>query len=347
MSFFMFRRKKKAPATPEVSKRTMHQFDSCGDFAVITCHFNWAGFNRPAQNALRFCRMMKMLGIPVYGVEAVLGEQQPKFDKDKNWLVVKAKEKHIMFQKERMLNMAERLVPSHFTKLAWVDADVMFSNQDWHKLTSVLLDHFLFVQPFEMSSWTDVDGREIFRKPSTLRMRGGLPALSHPGFAMAARRSLWTDHGGLFDRLIVGNGDMGIASAILGCEVPPTQKYSKALMDFYLPWYNGIKESAKTDGYAFTRGVLYHEWHGSIADRQYLKRNEALMKLDPQKHLSIDNNGLLAWTDKAPQDLVSYVKDYFMSRKEDGGGAVSDATLFGAQVIKNKQPQYGYGTATS
>jgi hypothetical protein len=289
-----------------------------GDLAVITCHFNWGGFSRPSQNLHRFIRYMKSLGVPVFGVEAILPGQTAHTSNMSGWKQITADpDTQIMFQKERLLNLAEKMVPARFVKIAWLDADVMFSNIRWADETSALLDHMPFVQPFELAVWTEFDGREIMRKPSTLRMKGGMPLHSHPGFAMAARRSLWTECGGLFDKLIVGNGDTGIATAILNTDLPATQTYSPELMAEYMRWRSLV--SMKAGGnYGWTRGNIYHEWHGTLANRKYAERNTVLQKVVPLHHLWTAANGLLTWKENAPKEVVEYVRGYFMDRQEDG-----------------------------
>lgn len=329
----MLRRHTQIRHMPRPSQITETQSLGSGDFAVITCHFNWANFVRPKQNLHRFIRHIRSLGIPLFGVEAVLPGQKPQTAGITGWQQIVADNDQILFQKECLLNLAEKLVPEKFTKLAWVDCDVQFGNTKWGDETSILLDHFAFVQPFETAAWTNIDGTELFRKPSTLRIKGGLPANSHPGFAMAARRSLWKDLGGLYQNLVVGNGDMGIAAAILGQEIPPTQQYSEPLHRHYSAWHQGVMNFVNEKGYAYTRGTLWHDWHGSMKDRRYLERNMILSQMDPNRDLVVCENGLLAWTKEAPDSLVDYVRDYFTNRKEDGGGSEPDAVISGG--IKN------------
>jgi hypothetical protein len=288
------------------------------DLAVITCHFNWAGFIRPAQNLNRFIRQLKSMGIPLYGAEAVLPGQESRTAGMRNWVQVMADPEHqIMFQKEALLNLAEKIVPEEYKKVAWVDADLLFSNQRWAEETSLLLNHFPVVQPFETAVWTEIDGKETFRKPSTLRVGGALPMRSHPGFAMAARRDIFREIGGLYDRLIVGSGDMAAAVAILNTSMPATQTYSKELMADFTPWKKRV--AAHTQGkYSWTPGMVWHEWHGDRALRQYADRHQISAALKPQEHLTLAKNGLLSWTDAAPQEMREYVANYFVSRQEDG-----------------------------
>jgi hypothetical protein len=289
-----------------------------GELAVITCHFNWAKFVRPVQNLHRFLRQMKSMGIPTYGAEAYLPGQTPQTSGMPGWIQVEADPAHqIMFQKEALLNLAEQRVPDHFQKIAWLDADLMFSNQRWAEDTALLLNHFPVVQPFETAIWTDMDGREAFRKPSTMRVGGALPMRSHPGFAMAARRSIFKDIGGLYDRLIVGSGDMAAAVAILNTTMPTSQTYSDALMTDWTKWKDKLVSLAQGQ-FGWTPGMVWHEWHGDRALRQYSDRHKISALLDPRKHLTLASNGLLSWTGSATVDMRDYVANYFVSRQEDG-----------------------------
>lgn len=267
---------------------------------------------------MRFIRQMRSSGVPVFGVEAVLPNQTPATVGISGWRQVTANpDSQMLFQKECMLNMAEKLVPESFRKIAWLDADIMFSNQNWHSETSLLLDHFAFVQPFGQAVWTDMDGSELFRKPSTMRVKGGLPMHSHPGFAMAARRAFWRELGGLFEHLIVGNGDVGIATAILDKQLPSTQTYSDELLSHYQAWRTKVTAFAKRGGFSFTRGIIWHEWHGSLQNRRYVERNKSLLNMRPD-YVVHGSNGLLEWNGSAPQGLKDYVKEYFSLRDEDG-----------------------------
>lgn len=302
---------------PKLPKSHKPDDSAQGDLAVITCHFNWAGFSRPKQNLLRFIRQMRAARIPVYGVEAYLPGCNPVTKNFHGWKQVEADpDSQVMFQKERMLNMAERLVPESFTKIAWLDADIFFGNKDWHVETSVLLEHFGFVQPFETAVWTDMDGAELFRKPSTLRLKGGLPLHSHPGFAMAATRDFWVHAGGLFEHLIVGNGDVGVVTAILDKSLPSTQTYSPQLFARYVEWNTKVAAFAKRKGFRFTKGTIWHEWHGSLANRKYIERNRLLLEFLPE-YAAHGDNGLMTWQPGTPRELIENVRAYFFNRQED------------------------------
>src|SRR5580698_4618293 len=103
--------------------------------ALITCHFNFVGYNRPRQNLHRFMLQMRSFGYPLYGVEAYLPEQEPFTRGWKGWKQIKIGNDQILFQKEALLNVAETLVPAEYDKIAWVDADIWFENLKWFEMT--------------------------------------------------------------------------------------------------------------------------------------------------------------------------------------------------------------------
>jgi len=290
------------------------------DIAVITCHFNWNGFVRPVQNLNRFLRQMDAAGISVYGIEAQL-EGREFATTSPNWKRIRATENNVMFQKEALLNLAETLVPPQFTKVVWIDADLYFTNPDWLRITSQLLDAFRVVQPFSMAWWTRRDGTiERGKPPASLvgidqRWRG------HPGFAWAAQRSLWSECGGLYIKTPVGHGDTVFASSVLGTDfVRENGSYYGigANTTAFKAWKAKLAEwsGAKV---GTTPGQIYHEWHGEMQDRRYKERSSIIDGIfDSEKHVSLDSQGLLAWTKEAPASMKQQVLEYFRERKEDG-----------------------------
>lgn len=124
--------------------------------------------------------------------------------------------------KERLLNLAIERLPPHVTKVAWVDADTLFTNPAWAQKTSALLDTWPVVQPFAMEE-------PLPRNKFTAQGRGH-PGFAHQqccnsparhsvhgasGLAWAGRRKLLQRHG-LYDTAILGSGDELWTHAISG-----------------------------------------------------------------------------------------------------------------------------------
>lgn len=298
--------------------------DVTAPLTVITCHFNWQGYERPRQHLHRFLRQMQALQVPVYGVEAVLPGQVPQTQTMSGWCqVVADQQRQILFQKEALLNLAEKLLPDHVDKIAFIDADVWMSNPHWVRETALLLDHFPMVQPFGQALWTGREGAIIRQAESVASRRQIIATGAHPGFGMAARRELWRSCGGLYPWMILGGGDMAIAAAALNLK--PVQENIglctavtfAADSELFAPWYEAV--ARWTGGrIASTPGDCVHEWHGERKHRAYAQRHELLPGLISNRHLRIASNGLIEWTEEAPDSFIKAAQDYFARRREDG-----------------------------
>ena len=158
------------------------------DLAVITCHYNWYNYNRPKYNLNRFLRQMEAMSIPVYGAEASLDGDFVTKDNN-NWVHVKVKECNICWQKEALLNLAETIVPKQYTKIAWIDHDLFFTNLNWYNDTSKALDEFNLVQLFEDAYLTDIKGNVERHAYSFFSARGlNLQYIKHK------KLSCWVDN---------------------------------------------------------------------------------------------------------------------------------------------------------
>ena len=93
--------------------------------AVITCHFNFSDFNNPINNLHQFIGKMTSDNVPVFGVELLLPNQQSQTLRYKNWVqILVDPNKNIFWQKECLLNIAEKLVPDEYDLIAWIDSDI-------------------------------------------------------------------------------------------------------------------------------------------------------------------------------------------------------------------------------
>lgn len=220
-----------------------------------------------------------------------------------------------MWQKEAALNVAAHMLPSGVTAVAWVDADVWFSNPEWVKDTLRQLDKREVVQLFRKSYWTDESGGVESTKPSVAVWPLTQQWISHPGFAWAMRRDLWDRAGGLYPFALSGGGD-----SIMAVSFQNSKKWDHLWnhigvdRDYYYHWeahFRGITIGC-------TPGTLFHEWHGSRKDRDYYQRAIRMSALDVGRDIEFDEHGLLRWTDAAPESIIKAAADYFPSRREDG-----------------------------
>ena len=294
--------------------------------AVVTCHFNWVGYSRPRQNLRRFLREMDYNGIPVYGVEIVMPEQTSLMEGNPHWKVVEADpRRHLLWQKEAVLNLAAGLVPATVPFIAAVDADVRFGRRDWAALSVEALEQVPVIQPFGEAVWTDRDGAvELRRIAAACR---GLPAdwSAHPGFAWAFRRDFFSTGPGFYPWCITGAGDVALAAGLMGLGIANLPKggalgigkrnlangIASQWMDAALDWMGGMRPG-------WIDGQIWHEWHGSRDDRRYLERHRLLENVEVGRHLRIDDDGLVAWTSRATEAMRRLSAEHFRDRREDG-----------------------------
>lgn len=291
------------------------------DTAVVTCFFNFAGFDAPQRNVRRWQRQMQAQGIPAYGVEIYLDGTHPVTRGWVGWKQLLATPSlHIMFQKEAALNICVTAVPPRFTKIVIVDCDVYFDNTEWLARTSAVLEVVNACSAFQEAHWTNAKGEVDISRNSLGVEPTKLSAdwLAHCGFAMGLRRDFWAPSGpnGLFPYYITGNGDMAMGTALAGASLTH-EMFTTAphLLPGYMAWYYRVRQWSK--GVSYIQGNVFHEFHGSWHNRKYVERASWMKELNPTTHLKFNDSGLLEWLPAAPETMVNAIAQYFTDRKED------------------------------
>ena len=249
---------------------------------AITSYFNPVGYKSRLANYRTF---RKFLAAPLLAVELSFTgsfELQPG-DAD---ILVQLTGGDVLWQKERLLNVGLRHLPPDCDAVAWLDCDVVFSNDRWSRQARDALSRFSLVQLFsercnlardarlDSTGWSPVESRRRAigqaiaagqLKPDDLRVAGasvvfGAPT---PGLAWAARRTLLDKHG-LYDRRIVGAGDRAMICAAVGrpdyCVT--AQAMTGRAAEHYLAWAEPF--SADVGGrISYVEGLVFHLWHGS------------------------------------------------------------------------------------
>lgn len=292
-----------------------------GRLAVITCHFNPAGWRSLEDNYRRFLHAMTWWKLPVFTAEVVfVGQSRLSIEPLPHVVrtVLPAGEENILWQKERLLNLLVEQLPADVDKVAWIDADVLFLDRTWPQRVCAALERRPVVQLWDRWHCTDAVGcvGEVLNSVGPGAQRYGKQQ-SSPGGAWAARRNIFP----LYDRHIVGSGDAMALEAWLGL----SESYCMSCMtDAMRADYDRWKAIAwrTVQGSIDTLpGDLVHLYHGSRQQRRYVDRWKPVLAAgyDPQQHVAVDAQGLLAWTDSAPPQLVKFVREYFSSRQEDEG----------------------------
>ena len=305
------------------------------DLWSITAYFNPLGSARRLENYRAFRAALRCRLVTVE-----LGFGEFALDTEDADILVQIPGRDLLWQKERLLNIALEQLPDDCDKVAWLDGDIVFVRSDWAAATSRALDDHRIVQPFstfqeilpprnsEAGSYVRVHGT---RRASIARrmIAGELPTRIFkeigwssklryaPGMAWAARREVLEE--GLYDALILCDADKAMASAIYGHyeATADTFEMSDRQRSHYAAWARRFHEL--TGGEAgFVWGELFHYWHGRPERRSNGRPYEGFSKFDfdPASDIRIDEHGAWRWASEKP-DLHRHCAHYLMYREED------------------------------
>jgi hypothetical protein len=304
---------------------------------TITSYFNPAGYS----SRLRNYRVFRAnLAPPLAVVELSLNG---KFELSKNdaEIVVQIAGGDVLWQKERLLNMALSSLPDDCNQVAWVDCDVVFMDRDWAERADRALEEFFLIQPYrercnlsrgapvfsrangECDSISESVGYKIAmgvaHADDLCRSDAPLVRNSTVGLAWASRRDLVEAHG-IYDACILGSGDRAILCAAMGFFEGGVNAVGMRgrQIEHYLAWARPF-HSAVGGRVGFVNGRVLHLWHGDLRNRRYAQRHEGLGRFgfDPFSDIVLDPSGCWRWNG-SKSEMHEYVRNYFESRKEDG-----------------------------
>jgi hypothetical protein len=291
--------------------------------AVITCHFNFNNFNNPINNLHQFMEKMTSDNVPVFGVELLLPNQMSQTLRYNNWVQISVDfNKNLFWQKECLLNIAEKLVPDEYDMIAWVDSDIIFDNPNWAEMTIIELQINDIVQLFEFAHWMNKEGIVFMEKPSI----GSFQEKNHPkieiwdkkpyhtGFAWAMTRTQWKKSNGLYPYCILGGGDNVMSHVFKNYGLNPNCRFNLGGNLIEFEKWNKLIDSPSV---GFVKGNVYHAYHGDRDNRQYTSRNKFTRNMDIFKSIKVNDEGILEWYQEPDMLIFNYIKDYFNNRDED------------------------------
>jgi len=296
---------------------------------AITSYWNPMRYRRRHANYRLFREHLKL---PLLAIELAYGPEFELGHGDAEMLV-QLRGRDVLWQKERLLNVALQGLPETCRRVVWIDCDVVFESDDWAERTNALLDRFMLVQPFSHLHWMPPDWEPGHGPRPDAELLWSVPFLiasgtpagtclgasqieRAPGYAWAADRQFMAKHR-LYDACIIGGGDIAVARAAYGCFEAAVSR-QRLHRDHYLSWADPFHNTVRKK-VAFVEGNLFHLWHGKSQHRRYYQRHEELSRFqfDPFEDIAIDHNGAWRWnSDKV--DMHDYVRGYFESRTEDG-----------------------------
>lgn len=337
-----------------LEKRFVHpaaRYNPAKDLWILTCYFNPNKYTSRLANYFTFRENILASGVPMLTVECTFGDRSFELDNCDNVLQLKSKD--ILWQKERLLNIAMEALPKSAKKIAWLDCDILFDNPNWMVDTSILLDEFPVVQPYENliflpqgQSWYENErqilGNSEYAKTTQSKplfsnilssfgyVRATRPELSfcdtyslhgHTGVAWAIRTDIIRKFG-FYDTCISGVADHLMAHAMCGdfyssCITKYLGDSGNLLADF-IRWAQPCYEEVKGN-IAYTPGNILHLWHGDKKHRKYGYKSDQLraFDFDSSKDLKLNDSNCWEWNSHKPE-LHKWAISFFESRKEDG-----------------------------
>lgn len=304
---------------------------------VVTAYYNPCGYGTRFRNYQIFAETLRRSGVPLLTVECAFGDQPFTLEKSPN--VVQVRSSSVIWQKERLLNLATSWLPSSCRYVAWLDCDLLFENKEWAVETAALLDEVPLVQVFETcnrlseGNFSTTKGRSVRRSfasvtpkdPSVLKL-SHFETHGHTGYGWAARRSLLDRHG-LYEFAIIGSGDHFMAHAAFGDEGGKCLELMSGevwnQIKHFLDWAEPFADSVAGRVRA-TSGEVVHLWHGDLENRRYFERSRDLIRLgfNPYTDLVASPGKPLEWNPSMNKpELVTMFEKYFSSRQEDGSFA--------------------------
>jgi hypothetical protein len=305
---------------------------------AITCFFNPVGYRRRLANYRVF---RQHLAVPLVTVELAFDGRFALGPGDAE-ILVQRQGGAVLWQKERLLNLALRLLPARCEMVAWLDCDIVFASADWAAracaaLEAVPLVHLFHARHEAPRDWAPDPANAWVASPASqsvaYRMKRGeacpediyVPGNpqsrgSSAGLAWASRRDTLDAHG-FYDAFIVGGGDRAMLCAALGesHRLAASVRMNAQRTAHYRAWAQACFERVR-GRVGCIPGHVLHLWHGDLADRKQRERHHHLAQFDfdPVADLAVAPSGAWRWNSAKPA-LHAFVRRYFESRNEDGG----------------------------
>jgi hypothetical protein len=280
---------------------------------VITTHFNFFHNAYMAANYRRFREAIISEGLPLLTVEAALGDAPFVLEGDD---ILRVRTQSILWQKERLINVALDHLGGLYKHVAWIDNDLLLT-PGWSEEAMRLLSNMKAVQLFSQIHYLGRPGWiEDAMDGVVADMKRGREIVdakkwSNPGGAWACHRDI-LDGLGVYDAMISGGNDTLWAASACGVGDRRANFFNDAMESHYRPWAD---EMAKRHRHRVTYldASCRHLYHGEIHGRLYGKRGDVPKEsgFDPSADLTIGPDGAYEWASQKP-DLHRRVKGFFM-----------------------------------
>lgn len=220
-----------------------------------------------------------------------------------------------LFLKENLLNLIINRHLDNTPYIFWIDADVKFSDANWHNKAIELLNDYDVIQLFTHSHHLDCNNQIIESAPGYIYNQQVNQRHGHTGYAWAMTREAFKHLGGLYEYNIIGSGDGVMARCFLQKDIPSfTQaKQIQPKQSFFT--YSEGHETVIGEFYNKCKGlkvgyldnIVQHEYHGEISRRMYTERYNIY---------DVHNYDPLTMIERADQGVIQ-IRDTYTSMTHD------------------------------
>lgn len=301
------------------------------ELAVVTTYFNPCRYTTRRKNYDLFMADMAKAGVLCLTVECTFPGQDYELPDSPD--VIRVQANTLLWQKERLLNLAAACLPPSVKYVAWLDCDILFDNPNWPRDLVRVLKKYPVAQVFETAIRLDRDGvsevearAESFaavmaKNPDSLEA-GRYDVHGHTGYGWAMRRELF-DEVGLYEAAVSGSADHFMAHAIFnnyGFCIENALKHDPIQISHLKAWGNRFYARVKGQ-LGVVPGTIRHLWHGDTVNRRYFLRMHEITDLgfNPYTDLLALPGQPLEWVPGINKPgLEAYFVNYFNQRQEDG-----------------------------
>ena len=292
------------PISPEV-------IDAPADLAVCIAYFNPLRRIRPFQNLMMCCQRITAIGVPVFIIELGYNNEHPTILMMPNTYYITSNS--YLFHKENLWNILEKKIPEQYTKLVFLDGDILFKDTLWATKISSQLESTSVLQVFEAVEYLDISYipyniNVSFIKGIQERQGSifGTGNFSYPcnGMGFACQRKWFRAIGGFPERFIMGCEDIALLSLVIGSKGEP---YAHASYDIL-----GKMMASTEYTYSCAPLIIQHLYYGK--DRQYVSRHEFTKALKDDD-LIVNSEGLIQFKEPDVWNPIAY--KYFTLKNDD------------------------------
>jgi hypothetical protein len=291
---------------------------------IIVPYFNFSNFQTSKVNLINFINHNNFSDkVRLIISEGVYGGNPLEIESNKIFNHLKFNLKNILWAKENLINLAIKNLPNDWEYALWCDKDILFKNNDWAEKTIEKLKYFDVIQPWTKAYLLQKNQKQIVNKnklsfvTSLLYFQKELiNKKGHAGMVWGINKNFYNKINKIIDWQIAGQADLTFAFC---CGLKDKSKLlnftqTQPMKDILLKYaqnFNDVK-------FDYVENEIYHLYHGSLENRNYVERLSILLKhnYNPNEDIYYDENGVLCLTENGKR-MENDIKEYFLSRDED------------------------------